>query len=342
MALSLNPSIISAANNISSQLATVANQTGGNLGLPNTNVQKASLDALVADKSGAIGSALNGATGKLNSTSFNNLSSTVQSVVGSGGVNSLGGLASAGFNNLKSGVEGIAKSIPGLATGLIQGALQNAAAQGNLLAGVANDLISAARSKNLPSAATLGLSSPGAIVAVYPAPSGDWRIRLQSLAGQIIFPTTPTFTLSNKANYDNKTLVHSNFPHPVYTNSVSDDIQISCEWPVEAPDEAAEWLRVIRLGRGLTKMFFGSSSNLGAPPPICTLYGYMDTVGRIPVVVKEFKVDFKDDVHYVQSGGAMVPRLSTISITLQPVYSKAAQRGFNWDLYARGYGSIPF
>ena len=71
MALSLNPSIISAANNISSQLATVANQTGGNLGLPNTNVQKASLDALVADKSGAIGSALNGATGKLNSTSFN-------------------------------------------------------------------------------------------------------------------------------------------------------------------------------------------------------------------------------------------------------------------------------
>lgn len=343
MALSLNPSIVSAANNISSQLATVANQTAGNIGLPNTNVQKASLDALVADKSGAIGSALNGATGKLNSTSFNNLSSTVSSALGSGGgVSSLGGLASAGFNNLKAGVEGIAASIPGLATGLIQGALQKSAAQGNILAGVANDLISAARSKNLPSAATLGLGEPGAIVAVYPAPSGDWRIRLQSLAGQIVFPTTPTFTLSNKANYDNKTLVHSNFPHPVYTSSVSDDISISCEWPVEAPDEAAEWLRVIRLGRGLTKMFFGSSSNLGAPPPICTLYGYMDTIRRIPVVVKEFKVDFKDDVHYVKSGSAMVPRLSTISITLQPVYSKAAQRRFNWDAYAQGGGSIPF
>lgn len=342
MALSLNPSIMSAAKNISSQLAGVANQTGGNLSLPNTNTQKASLDALIADKSGAVGSALNGVTGKLNSTSFNNLSSTVQSTLGSGGVSSLGGLASAGFNKLAGGLEALAGSAPGLATGLIQGALQKAGAQGNILAGVANDLISAARSKNLPSAATLGLGQPGAIVAVYPAPSGDWRIRLQSLAGQIIFPTTPTFTLSNKANYDNKTLVHSNFPHPVYTNSVSDDIGISCEWPVEAPDEAAEWLRIIRLGRGLTKMFFGSSANLGAPPPICTLYGYMDTISRIPVVVKEFKVDFKDDVHYVKVGSAMVPRLSTISITLQPVYSKAAQRRFNWDAYSQGVGSIPF
>jgi len=342
MALSLNPSIVSAANNISAKLASVANQTGGNLGLPNTNVQKASLDALVADKSGAIGSALNGVTGKLNSTSFSNLSSTVQSNVQSGAISSLGGLASAGFNNLKSGVEGIAKSIPGLATGLITGALQKSAAQGNILAGVANDLISAARSKNLPSSAVLGLGQPGAIVAVYPAPSGDWRIRLQSLAGQIVFPTTPTFTLSNKANYDNKNLVHSNFPHPVYVNSVSDDIQISCEWPVEAPDEAAEWIRITRLGRGLTKMFFGASSNLGCPPPICTLYGYMNTLQRIPVVVKEFKVDFKDDVHYIEYNGSMVPRLSSISITLQPVYSKSAQRRFDWDAYAQGAGSIPF
>lgn len=341
MALSLNP-VIKSASSLTSQIATVANQQAGNLGLPNTNIQKASLDSLVNDKSGAIGSALNGVTGKLNSTSFSNLSSAVQSSVQAGGLSSLGGLVSASLSGLRSGVEGIAQSVPGLATGLIQGALQGAAAQGSVFAGLANDLISVARSKNLPSAAVLGLGTPGSIVAVYPASDGDWRVKVQSLAGEITFPTTPTFTLSNKANYDNKTLVHSNFPHPVYTNSASDDIGISCEWPVETTDEAQDWLRIIRLGRGLTKMFYGSSSNLGCPPPICTLVGYMDTLSRIPVVVKEFKVDFKDDVHYIKVGNSMVPRLSTISITLQPVYSKSAQRTFKWEEYSQGKGSIPF
>lgn len=339
MALKLNP-VSKIGASLSSGIAKAANQAAGNIALPNVNAGKLKLDSLVANKSGGIGSALNGITGKLKNTSLNNLSGTIQSAA-QGGVNSLTGNVGSFFNNVKSQVENLAAGIaPGLATGLIQGALQNAAAQGNLLAGIANDLISAARSKNIPSAATLGLTKQGSVVAVYPVEAGDWRVKLQSPAGTITFPVTPTFTLSHVANYNNQDLVHSNFPHPVYKNSTSGDIAISCEWPVETIDEAREWYRTIHLGRGLTKMFYGTSENLGNPPFICTLVGYQDTLYRIPVVVTEFKVDFKDDVHYIDTGSAFVPRLSVISVTLRPVYSKSIQRLFNWHDYANAQSSI--
>jgi hypothetical protein len=343
MALSANP-ISKITSQTSSSLASSANQKAGNLSSQTTNVGKAQLDKVVADKSGMIGSSLNGMTGKLNTTSLNNLSSTVQSAVGSGAVNSLSSSANGGvFKSLKGQFENLAKGVsPGLATGLIQGALQGAAAQGNLLAGLANDLISAARSKNLPASGVLGLTKPGAIVAVYPVEAGDWRVKVQSLAGTITFPTTPTFSLTHTANYANQDLVHANYPHPAYKNSQSGDIQISCEWPVETSSDADEWYRIVHLGRALTKMFYGASRFTGNPPPICTLVGYQDTLRRIPVVVTEFKVDFKDDVHYVDTGKAFIPRLSTISMLLRPVYSKSSQRTFNWDDYANAQSNISY
>jgi hypothetical protein len=343
MALSANP-VSKVVSQVSSSLASAANQKAGNLGLPNTNLGKANLDKLVADKAGMIGSKLNGLTGQLKTTSLNNLSSTVQSIAGSGGINSLTSGSPGGFfKSLKGQFENLAAGVaPGLATGLIQGALQGAAAQGNLLAGLANDLISAARSKNLPSSGVLGLTQPGAIVAVYPVEAGDWRVKVQSLAGTITFPTTPTFTLSHTANYASQDLVHANYPHPVYKNSSSGDISLSCEWPVETTTEAEDWYRVINLGRALTKMFYGASRFTGNPPPICTLIGYQNTLRRIPVVVTEFKVDFKDDVHYVSTGTSFIPRLSTITMNLRPVYSKSSQRAFNWDDYAKATSNIPY
>lgn len=341
MTLSLNPSkaIGKAVNSVA---ATAANQVAGNMSVPNVNAGKAKLDALIAKKSGAIGSALNGMTGQLNSTAINNLSGAVQSKLGSGKVNSLSGTIGAGLNALGSKIQSIASSAPGLGTGLLQSALQGAAAKGNVFAGIAADLISTARSKNLPSAASLGLTKPGSIVAVYPVEAGDWRVKVQSFFGDITFPTTPTFSLQYSANYDSKQLVHANFPHPVYTSSSSGDIQITCEWPVETTTDGIEWTRITKLGRALTKMFYGSSDFLGNPPPICELIGYEGTLQRIPVVVKEFKVDFKDDVHYMNISGAYVPRLSTVSMTLAVVYSKSVLRGFNWKDYSEGTGSIPY
>ena len=226
-----------------------------------------------------------------------------------------------------------------MATGLLNGAGQPTAAA---LASIGLDLISAARAKNIPSTATLALGEAASVVQVYPGKEGDWRIKIYSVFGEIVFPTTPTFSLSNKANYNNQELVHANFPHPVYKNSTSDDITISGEFPVETEEDAANWLRTIALGRGLTKMFYGKSSFQGNPPPICTLSGYGAVLKNIPVVIKSFQVDFKDDVHYILTAGSSVPRLSTIQISCQPVYSKSSQRGFDLGAYINNGGNIPF
>jgi hypothetical protein len=308
--------------------------------MPSVNFDKQNLDATVNRLSGGFGSSLNGITGKLNLSGVSNLSGTVQNFA-QNGLTSLSGVAGSFATAGKSVIDNIASGgiAAGLATGLLNGAGQPTAAA---LANIGLDLISAARSKNIPSTATLALGEEASVVQIYPSNEGDWRIKIDSMFGQIIFPTTPTFSLSTKANYNNQELVHANFPHPVYKNSTSDDISISGEFPVETLEDAENWLRTITLGRGLTKMFFGNSSPQGNPPPICTLSGYGRVLEYIPVVIKSFQVDFKDDVHYILAAGASVPRLSTIQISCQPVYSKSSQRGFNLDAYVGGGGNIPF
>ena len=337
MSLSINP-IKNLASKISSDLgnlANAANQSAGNFSMPNVSLGKQNLDATVNRLSGGFGSSLNGITGSINSTSVSNLSGTIQNFA-QNGLTSLSDAATSFATAGQSVIDNIAAggSVAGLATGLLNGA-----ARASSLAGIAVDLISAARAKNIPSTATLALGEEASVVQVYPSNEGDWRIRIDSMFGEIIFPTTPTFSLSNKANYNNQDLVHANFPHPVYKNSTSDDISISGEFPVETLEDAQDWLRTIALGRGLTKMFFGGTGN---PPPICTLSGYGAVLKYIPVVIKSFQVDFKDDVHYIQAAGASVPRLSTIQITCMPVYSKSSQRGFDLEAYVNNGGNIPF
>ena len=339
MSLSINP-IQNLASKIGSDLgnlANAANQSAGNFSMPNSSLAKQSLDATVNRLSGGFGSSLNGITGNLNSSSVSNLSGTVQNFA-QNGLSSLSDVAGSFATAGKSVIDNIASggSIAGLATGLLNGAGQQTAAA---LASIGLDLISAARAKNIPSTATLALGQQASIVQIYPSNEGDWRIKIGSMFGTIIFPTTPTLSLSNKANYNNQELVHANFPHPVYKNSTSDDISISGEFPVETDADAANWLRTISLGRALTKMFFGGS---GDPPPICTLSGYGAVLKSIPVVIKSFQVDLKDDVHYIQSNGASVPRMSTIQISCMPVYSKSSQRGFSLGAYANNGGNIPF
>jgi hypothetical protein len=332
MSLSINP-IKNLASSIGSSLgnlANAANQSAGNFSMPSVNFDKQHLDATVNRLSGGFGSSLNGITGKLNSSSVSNLSGTVQNFA-QNGLTSLSGVAGSFATAGRGVIENIASggSVAGLATGLLNGAGQQTAAA---LASIGLDLISAARAKNIPSTATLALGEEASVVQVYPGKEGDWRIKIYSVFGEIVFPTTPTFSLSNKAN----------FPHPVYKNSTSDDISISGEFPVETEEDAANWLRTIALGRGLTKMFYGKSSFQGNPPPICTLSGYGAVLKDIPVVIKSFQVDFKDDVHYILAAGSSVPRLSTIQITCQPVYSKSSQRGFDFQSYAKNGGNIPF
>jgi hypothetical protein len=97
-------------------------------------------------------------------------------------------------------------------------------------------------------------------------------------------------------------------------------------------------------------MFYGSSTNLGAPPPIVYLSGYGDFIfNKVPCVVKQFTMDLRNDIDYIKvpiNGGfssdnnsssySYVPVLSTLNITVAPIYSRDDVSQFNLDEFAKG------
>lgn len=196
----------------------------------------------------------------------------------------------------------------------------------------------------------------------------DWRVRLHLPASpsefsqgpvfaplrnsnnSLVFPTTPQILVTHSANYSNIQPTHTNYPYPVYQNSQVEDITITGEFPVENEVDGAYWISAVHFMRSVTKMFYGDGSAKGAPPPRIALSGYGDFVfNRTPVIVKMFSVDLPAGVDYIkvpfaeanfQNSAAgtytYVPTLSTLNITVQPVYSRDKTRQFNLTDYTNG------
>jgi hypothetical protein len=96
-------------------------------------------------------------------------------------------------------------------------------------------------------------------------------------------------------------------------------------------------------------MFYGDSSNKGAPPPLVKLNGYGDYVfNNVPVVVTSFASDLPNNVDYIrvpiytsvtgqyEQQYQMVPTNSTIAITVRPAYSRSKISTFSLDKYING------
>ena len=106
--------------------------------------------------------------------------------------------------------------------------------------------------------------------------------------------------------------------------------------------DAAYWIQGTTFLKTATKMFFGQGEHVGNPPVVCNLTGYGARIfNNVPVIVKSFSVDFKDDVNYMKytpDDGAptWVPIMSTISVTVSPIYNRTRLRQFNLKDYASG------
>ena len=351
MALSTNPSpVITASDVLASSLTSATSNGATTLASVTANAAKANLDVTINNLSGAIGSGLNGAAAAINSAAaktVSNLNNAVQT-----------SLATQSATLINSITSEVGSKISSITQQIASGALVGSAI-GAALSAATGDIVQAARALNLPSvnvnslltgiASNFDWGSPETVVRAVTTDPGDWRVQIDAAAfGKIIFPVLPNMTLSHKAEYNSTNLVHSNYEFMSYKNSSVDDITISCEWPVETDADAAEWLDMVKLGRALTKMFYGTSTNLGNPPLICTLKGYSGgypatLLPDTPVVIKSFTVDLKDDVNYIAHAGVnYVPRLSNISIVVGVVYNRNSQRGFNYDDYRSGTGIIKY
>jgi len=149
-------------------------------------------------------------------------------------------------------------------------------------------------------------------------------------AGGIVFPYTPTISMEHKATYSSLNVTHSNYTQYFYKNSAVGEITLSAKFTVQNETEAGIYLSAVHLLRALTKMRFGDDPNAGSPPPVCRLMAYGDfMLDNTPVAIGSFRIDLPDNVDYFNTGASVtdygvstVPVMSTIQLTLIPIYSR--------------------
>ena len=213
-------------------------------------------------------------------------------------------------------------------------------------------------------------------------PELDWRVRISmarytadlfynnpsngimnplSKTSGVIFPYTPSVSITHNARYGSLPLTHSNYSSYFYEGSEISTITISGEFTVQNVAEGQYLMAVIQFFRTVTKMFFGKDVNAGAPPPMVFLDGYGDAyLPHVPCVVTSFSHTMPADVDYVDIpigalvqtgfGGTQIaapnqnygspvrlPTSSSVSISLQPVYSRNnISRNFSLDDFSKG------
>jgi hypothetical protein len=367
MPLSINP-IAQLVASVSSGITKATNEAQAQLPGVADGLSKLNLDAKINSLSGGIGSGLNGLTGNAKAafgqltdkasafgislpgaSALGGIGNSISSTI-SGGINSLQSVAGS-TSNLTADISGTLNKLTG---GNLAGGLQNLAGTISSAAGMLNNILSLKRGANLPSGAEAFIRQ-GTAIKLSPGAKNDWRVRLTCQwnifnsplfklldnTGGVVWPYLPNITVSTKANYTSIDPTHGNYSFQTYKNSAVDDITISGEFSCETETDAAYWIAATTFFKTATKMFFGQGEFAGNPPLVCNLTGYGASIfDKVPVVIKSFSVDLKDDVNYVRCNSfgtnTWVPVLSTITVTVSPVYNRQRLRKFNLQDYARG------
>lgn len=171
----------------------------------------------------------------------------------------------------------------------------------------------------------------------------------------VVFPYTPQVQVQHTANYSAQKLTHNNYTQFFYDNSEVQAINISGDFTVQNVQEGQYLLASIYFFRAITKMFFGQDPNVGNPPPMVYLNGYGQYYfPNVPCVVTSFSHTMPNDCDYMdipepglgpynpqsqnyRLNSTRLPTTSSISLSLQPVYSRLAQsQGFSLNDFAAG------
>ena len=325
-----------------------------------SEISKFKLDEKVSEITAGAKSGLNQLAGDIknfgNSAMGGNV--TVNSAV-SGAVDKLRSVAGS-TSNIGADVVGTLNKLTG---GNLAGGLMKAAGAVSAAAGMVNNVLSLKRAANLPEGAEVFVPQ-GEAMQLTVANLDDWRVRIdmenwsifdsllfQQLkdTGGVVWPYLPNISVTTKADYSTIPITHGNYAQYSYKNSTVEDITISGEFSCETNDEGVYWIAATTFFKTATKMFFGQGALAGNPPVICKLSGYGSSIFKnVPVVIKSFSVDLKDDVNYIRcepsydtADYTWVPTLSTITVVVAPVYTRQGLRQFNLQNYAAGQMTGP-
>lgn len=172
----------------------------------------------------------------------------------------------------------------------------------------------------------------------------------------IVFPYTPTISYEHKAEYTEQKIMHSNYNQYFYQRSYISPFTITGKFTVQNDGDAMAYLATVHLLRALTKMLYGGDTGdemSGSPPPVCRLKAYGDyMLDGVPISITGVKFELPDGVDYYTLGNqspnrifgrTTVPTMSSITVTCNPMYSRAEQQKFSvksWlagDLRKKGY-----
>ena len=187
------------------------------------------------------------------------------------------------------------------------------------------------------------------------------QTRILKSKNGIIFPYTPQISFDNVADYATQNLTHSNYTIYSYKSSRVSAINLTAKFTVQNDEDAENYLAMLTVMRSLIKMRTGEDNFAGAPPPVCRLNAYgANMLNNVPVAVASFRVDLPAEVDYYSSNQSndlnndgyipfwqtnTIPTVSTIVMSLIPMYSRNEMLGYNvqkWidgdsDMQKRGY-----
>jgi len=150
----------------------------------------------------------------------------------------------------------------------------------------------------------------------------------------VIFPYTPSITITHTATYASTQLTHSNYTPHFFQNGDVSDITITGDFTVQCQEDGQYLMAAIYFFRAATKMFFGDQAKnqgfAGNPPPMVFLHGYgPEYFPNVPCVVTSFSQVMSPDVDYIpvtsvdEAAVNRLPTSTTVTLTLKPVYSRS-------------------
>lgn len=190
----------------------------------------------------------------------------------------------------------------------------------------------------------LGLS-PGSSAILYKDGSNKLLAPLVETDG-ILFPYTPTVSVSHSASYTGMQPTHSNYVQHSYNASSVDVISVDAYFTANTADEARYVFAVLHFLRSSYKMFFGADRFRGTPPPVLRLSGYGPfNYNSVPCVLTQFTEIMPADRDYIEvplaaspdaATKTMIPTYFAVTLSLTPIYTKNQIGNFSVDAFARG------
>ena len=187
--------------------------------------------------------------------------------------------------------------------------------------------------------------SPGSGAFLYKDPQNKVLQPLVDTNG-VLFPYTPTISVSHSAGYTGTQPTHSNYIQHSYNSSAVDTISIDGYFTANTADEARYVFAVLHFLRSAYKMFFGADGLRGTPPPVLRLSGYGPyNYNSMPVVLTNFTEIMPADRDLIEvplaaapdaATKTMIPTFLPLTLSLMPIYSKRQIGNFSLEKFARG------